>query len=166
MNSDRDLMQMALDALEKLSNETPTTHVRVGKAKTVDGKEIVALWFDDCSDPLQQAVYINATKPEKLKGFLKQVRDRLAQPEPEPVAWVVDGEIKVRLDMAGKLYYSETNVYTAPPKREWVGFTAAERDEIVPMLVQSLINHDDKTMAVLLRAILIDVEERLKEKNT
>jgi len=52
------------------------------------------------------------------------------------------------------------------PKREWVGFTAAERDEIVPMLVQSLINHDDKTMTVLLRAILIDVEERLKEKNT
>jgi len=32
----------------------------------------------------------------------------------EPVAWIVDGEIKVRLDMAGKLYYSETNVYTAP----------------------------------------------------
>ena len=51
-------------------------------------------------------------------------------------------------------------------KREWVGFTAAERDEIVPMLVQSLINHDDKTMTVLLRAILIDVEERLKEKNS
>jgi hypothetical protein len=51
------------------------------------------------------------------------------------------------------------------PKREWVGFTAAERDEIVPMLVQSLINHDDKTMTVLLRAILIDVEEQLKEKN-
>jgi hypothetical protein len=50
-------------------------------------------------------------------------------------------------------------------KRKWVGFTAAERDEIVPMLVQSLINHDDKTMAMLLRAILIDVEERLKEKN-
>jgi hypothetical protein len=39
----------------------------------------------------------------------------------EPVAWIVDGEIKVRLDMAGKLYYSETNVYTSPPKREWVG---------------------------------------------
>jgi hypothetical protein len=32
----------------------------------------------------------------------------------EPVAWIVDGEIKVRLDMAGKLYYSETNVYTSP----------------------------------------------------
>jgi hypothetical protein len=53
----------------------------------------------------------------------------------------------------------------SPLTREWVGFTSAERDEIVPMLVQSLVNHDDKTMAVLLRAILIDVEDRLKEKN-
>jgi len=83
--TDRELMQMALRALEKLADETPTTHVRVGKAKIVDGKEIVALWFDDCSDPLQQAMYINATKPEKLKLFLKQVRDRLAQPEPDAV---------------------------------------------------------------------------------
>jgi hypothetical protein len=55
---------------------------------------------------------------------------------------------------------------TAKRKHEWVGFTSAERDEIVPMLVQSLINHDDKTMTVLLRAILIDVEAKLKEKNT
>jgi broad-specificity NMP kinase len=51
-------------------------------------------------------------------------------------------------------------------ERQWVGFTTAERDEIVPMLVQSLVNHDDKTMIVLLRAILIDVEKRLEEKNT
>ena len=55
----------------------------------------------------------------------------------EPVAWIVDGEIKVRLDMAGKLYYSETPLYIAPVhasdisqervdetakrEREWVG---------------------------------------------
>jgi hypothetical protein len=55
---------------------------------------------------------------------------------------------------------------TAKDRHEWVGFTSAERDEIVPMLVQSLINHDDKTMTALLRAILIDVEAKLKEKNT
>jgi hypothetical protein len=82
VTTDRELMQMALDALEKLVNETPTTHVRAGKAQ-IGGKEVVALWFDDCSDPLQQAIYINATKPEKIKEFLKQVRDRLAQPELE-----------------------------------------------------------------------------------
>jgi hypothetical protein len=81
---DREAIQLKLDELEKLAEETPTTHVRAGKAN-FDGKEIVALWFDDCSDPIQQAIYINETKPEKLKEFLKQVRDRLAQPERE---WV------------------------------------------------------------------------------
>jgi hypothetical protein len=43
------------------------------------------------------------------------LRQAIAEAEKqEPVAWIVDGEIKVRLDMAGKLYYSETNVYAAP----------------------------------------------------
>jgi hypothetical protein len=45
-----------------------------------------------------------------------RLTNQLSKPESdavlaEPVAWIVDGEIKVRLDMAGKLYYSETNVY-------------------------------------------------------
>jgi hypothetical protein len=154
MNSDRDLMQMALDALEKLSNETPTTHVRVGKAKTVDGKEIVALWFDDCSDPLQQAVYINATKPEKLKGFLKQVRDRLAQPEPEPAGFFSVNDY-------GNWEQNESNhgtpLYTAPPKREWVGLTDEERKLIIHEW-----RHQEGKAAQLCQAI----EAKLKEKNT
>lgn len=101
--TDRELMQMALDTLEKLADETPTTHVRVGKAKTVDGKEIVALWFDDCSDPIQQAMYINATKPAKLKEFLKQVRVRLPLLNPEPNSyagvsiWIGEHRITHRL---------------------------------------------------------------------
>jgi len=71
--TDRELLQQALDALEKLASQTPTTHVRLGKAQ-FDGKEHIALWFDDCSDPIQQATYINATKPEKLKELLQLVR--------------------------------------------------------------------------------------------
>lgn len=50
--------------------------------------------------------------------------------------------------------------------REWVGYTKEDRERIVPVLVQSLINHDEKTMAGLLNAILIDIEQQLKEKNT
>ena len=72
----------------------------------------------------------------------------------EPVAWIVDGEIKVRLDMAGKLYYSETNVYTAPLKKEWVGLTDDE--------FQACFDHADGTLGSLMYAI----EAKLKEKNT
>ena len=70
--------QQVLDTLEKLANETPTTHVRVGKAIS-EGKEHVALWFDDSTDPLQQALYLNATKPEKLKPLLTFFRTRLKE---------------------------------------------------------------------------------------
>ena len=51
------------------------------------------------------------------------------------------------------------------PKRSWVGYTNEDRERIVPVLVQSLLNHDDKTMSVLLKAILIDIEQQLKERN-
>jgi len=62
-------------------------------------------------------------RPECVRAQRDELRQKLEQAEQivpsdysnshqqEPVAWIVDGKIKVRLDMAGKLYYSETNVY-------------------------------------------------------
>lgn len=77
--------------------------------------------------------------------------------EHEPVAWMdSDGEIKVRLDMAGKLYYSETNVYAAPPKREWVGLTD---DEIIDC-------SDYPTSFGVPISFAKAIEAKLKEKNT
>jgi len=156
--TDRELMQMALDTLEKLVNETPTTHVRAGKAQ-IGGKEVVALWFDDCSDPLQQAIYINATKPEKIKEFLKQVRDRLAQPEQEPVANVsgyCGGHCVVTpINPATVFSVGTAFSYTAPPKREWVGLT----DEEIDVAVKSC---NTVNTYKYFRAI----EAKLKEKNT
>lgn len=69
-----------------------------------------------------------------------------------------DHDIRLRAAMA---------LLQAPaPQKEWVGYTKEDRERIVPMLVQSLINHDEKTMAGLLNAILIDIDQQLKEKNT
>jgi hypothetical protein len=102
-------MKQALEALEKLANETPTTHVRAGKAQ-IDGKEFVALWFDDCSDPIQQATYINATKPSRLKEFLSQVREHLSQAIAEAkdaVAAEREACAKVCLEEAQEAYHQE-----------------------------------------------------------
>jgi hypothetical protein len=72
----------------------------------------------------------------KAKDILRQA---IAEAEKqEPVAWIVDGEIKVRLDMAGKLYYSETNVYAAPVhasdiSQERVDETAKRKHEPVKL---------------------------------
>jgi hypothetical protein len=135
---------------------------------------------------------------DQVDEAIQTLRQALAQPEHEPVAWVVFDHKNNDIVWAeeGKKLKPETPLYTAPPNqewenvvddalieevrrrgftirdaqisrdREWVGFTAAELEKIIPMLVQSLINHDEKIMAMLLQAILLDVEEQLKEKNT
>lgn len=80
----RKAVEMKLDALEDVARKTPTTHVRAGKAMIGD-KEHVALWFDDSSDPIQQADYINQTKPEKILALIEALRQALAQPSKQGV---------------------------------------------------------------------------------
>jgi hypothetical protein len=95
------------------------------------------------------------------RKVLKALRQAIEQAEKqEPVAWIVDGEIKVRLDMAGKLYYSETNVYTSPPKREWVGLT----DEDIDLYAFDIGVTDNKAPAWLV-TYARGIEAKLKEKN-
>jgi len=125
-------------------------------------------------------------QPTPASEAITALRQAIAEAEKqEPVAWIVDGEIKVRLDMAGKLYYSETNVYTAPvhasdisqehvdetakyrhefecprcghycQQREWVGLTDGE-------MVDLLKECEGRLWSDGFRAI----EAKLKEKNT
>jgi dihydrofolate reductase len=65
---------------------------------------------------------IFVTTREKIKhpegtdwynGVITALRQAIEQAEKqEPAAWIVGGKsIKIRLDMAGKLYYSESKVY-------------------------------------------------------
>jgi hypothetical protein len=120
---------------------------------------------------------------DQVDEAIQTLRQAIAEAEKqEPVAWIVDGEIKVRLDMAGKLYYSETNVYAAPvhasdipqecvdetakdrhefecprcghccQQREWVGLTDEERHEL----------NNFRGLMPFIHAI----EAKLKEKNT
>lgn len=71
MNTQPEALRVA-DEIYKISLTTPTTHVRIGKAEIL-GQELTALWLDECSDYVQQAIYINATKPEKLKPLMAEL---------------------------------------------------------------------------------------------
>jgi len=77
------------------------------------------------------------------------------QPELEPVAWVSNlPDNKIAIKIAGKP--TEGNwepLYTAPPKREWVGLTDAELAEFSDARLGS---YD----------LCLEVEAKLKEKNT
>ena len=84
-----------------------------------------------------------------------ELRQALAQPEQEPVAWmstVVNDSAFDKFRFAQSDMYP-TPVYTAPPKREWVGLTD---DELAESLDIGLGEYD----------LCLEIEDKLKEKNT
>ena len=89
---------------------------------------------------------------DKMNATIPALRQALAQPKQEPVAWVYNG-ILHEFDPSEFATSEVTPLYTAPPKREWVGVTYDEVYEFV-CTTDSYIN--------LAKAI----EAKLKEKNT
>ena len=89
-------------------------------------------------------------------GTIDALRARLAQPEQEPVAWISHN--------AG-LYHGKPDeslnplpLYTAPPKKEWVGLTDGEYEL---MAEKRVTNYFFNTLDYA-----HDIEAKLKEKNT
>ena len=101
---------------------------------------------------------------EKADDAIKALRQALEQPEQKPVAWMSDSPTKgngkqLHWTKAEAWRWSSniTPLYTAPPKREWVGLTD---DEYASALAQSkgdVLNR----LVPFARAI----EAKLKEKN-
>jgi hypothetical protein len=92
------------------------------------------------------------TDRELMQMALDALRDRLAQPEPEPVAWLDEDENRCDEAFRFQPTHNHTQpLYTAPPKREWVGLTDEEFEEYAHWI------YPEK---------LIELENLLKEKNT
>ncbi len=83
----------------------------------------------------------------------KLLRARLAQPEPEPVAWLHSFTGYGWQVVPEKLYPTDQPLYTAPPQREWQGLTDEEAEQIV----------DDYWHDVDM--FIEAIEAKLKEKN-
>jgi hypothetical protein len=87
-----------------------------------------------------------------------------AQPAQEPVAWtlLLTDEHHGIIGKAGKKFigapecYQRVDVYTTPPKREWVGLTQKEVQEI----------HDTYHKRMGPQEFASMLEAKLKEKNT
>jgi len=131
-------MKQALDALED-------THYRIISAGLLD----------------QYLLNRNFTVATAL-------RERLAQPEQEPVAWAMDYDIEsvlsgfstslmgtaMRIESAFPKHRVKL-LYTTPPQRTWVGLT----DEELNQICNSLDYYGDRGLVEL-------IEAKLKEKNT
>ena len=87
-------------------------------------------------------------------GAIEALRQALVQPEQEPVAWMwKDGSLTTDPDEADGTW---TKLYTAPPKREWVGLTDEQQHEFVR-------NYGGDVISKL--ALVKAIEAKLKEKN-
>ena len=64
--------------------------------------------------------------------FIIAIKEALAQPEQEPVAYLCENAVGHKYFRWKKpsSTYKPIALYTTPPKREWVGLTEAEREEI------------------------------------
>lgn len=90
------------------------------------------------------------------KQLVENLRARLAQPEPEPVAWCIveNGRIHGLVKSKPAVMNAEKwqPLYIAPPQQEWVGLTHEEKMEIL-------------TRSITAPSRIDVAEAMLKEKN-
>lgn len=106
--------------------------------------------------------------PQKFKPIVEAIEAALAQPEQEPVAWwdgkTTNNELSFIYDGQRPAFPKESYfipLYTAPPRKEWVGLTDDEIEDTwgnTPMMLNA---RDGGARRVFACAI----EAKLKEKN-
>jgi hypothetical protein len=84
------------------------------------------------------------------------VQKSLTVAEQEPVAWMSDSDVGFYKEEFGN--YPCVPLYTAPPRREWVGLTAEDMADA----------HNSTTGDLMMRlaGFARAIEAKLKEKNT
>jgi len=147
--TDKELMQDVLDTMEAA--------IKAGDWK-VDGACDPDYVLEALRARLAQPNEFNpdwdamAVIVEEQQRMAKRIAELEAQPEPEPVAWIIEagGGLERYLVFGKPEYYKGTPLYATPPQREWVGLTDEEKE------------HYRRLGLVGVEII----EAKLKEKNT
>ena len=102
----------------------------------------------DCSRQLER----------ELEDAINALRAALAEPKQEPIAWYHDDFGVLEFSRHERVGFSP--LYTAPPRREWVGLTDEEIDEIGRAVIgfNSLSGWENE--------FGLAIEAKLKEKNS
>jgi hypothetical protein len=155
----RKAAEMALEALETLWDILDDIDTASDMAKENDA------WYRKRVEALQKKRWdtMITTDGYKLKGGpVEALRQALAQPEQEPVGYIngMHGGYMVFTPInPSAVYLNGTALYTAPPKREWVGLTD---EEINDWFFQRL---KQAGAGWALDDVVRAVEAKLKEKN-
>jgi hypothetical protein len=162
---DREAIEEAIEVLEDASAEMLTetgNENYYGEAITALRKALV-----DADDTSQKHVDEMVKTEHDKQIEIAQAYERgwnAALAQQEPVAWITDGgkgelwwHRSSKFDEEGNLIGSNQDdipLYTAPPKKEWVGLTDEEKEK----LVEAFYGTDIQRLEA--------VEAKLKEKNT
>ena len=147
--TDKEVMQMALDALNTLAKELIACRDELAeRGARPETPHKQKLWDSA----------FNAYTGMAIPTY-EAIRARLAQPEPEPVAWRFhDKNMWCYVDHLTDLPQDKFKpLYTTPPQREWVGLTDEEIREG---------NKDSWVTRQAWESAAWWAEEKLKEKNT
>jgi hypothetical protein len=122
---------------------------------------MITLTREEAQQVLKVLEYPGPSWPESRTELAVALRYKLAEPEPEPVAWRKqwEGETKWEYYEFDRYQGSEP-LYTAPPQREWRGLTDEEVQSEVARVLATLTQ--DIWPIALSRAI----EAKVREKNT
>jgi hypothetical protein len=130
----REIMQQALDVIIELYNERDEVCERTKNLYVAADETIAAL------------------------------EQELAKPEQEPVAWITrqsgdGGRVLQGYETCEANDYGAIPVYTAPPRKEWVGLT----DDVIWDIAADYFDADAQYDGVI--AYSRAIEDKLKEKN-
>jgi uncharacterized UPF0160 family protein len=111
--------------------------------------------------------FVDGKADPDVERRMERLRQALEQPEQEPVAWMVSPAITIMPNFAfccTKTKMHTIPLYTAPPKRKWVGLT----DEEIIKWWASENGLEDCNMCVKTDFIKVAraIEAKLMEKNT
>lgn len=152
--TDRELLQMALDALEE--SKKHITDQR--RDKTMEALRAALAQPNDFS-PDWDAMSAMVEEQQRMAKRIEELEAALAQPEQEPVAWWHDMGDVVDLNVSGH----GKPLYFAIPQREWVGLT---HEEIGAMEKEYLFGGKEFDDEIGYWAVYRAIEAKLKEKNT
>jgi len=137
--TDRELMQMALDALEEY----------VGVVVSVNDPNDWTPKVADAGEPARKAI--------------EALRARLAEPEQEPVACDCDSPAWCKQYKKCHRAMLGFEPYVAPPQREWQGLTD---EEVRDLWSWAMTAEAERTANTQQHAFARAIEAKLKEKNT
>ena len=167
--TDRELMQQALDALEEAQDYTscPTFSPSMTQQCAIAAVAIRARLEQNDFNPDWDAMAVMVEEQQRMAKRIEELEARLAQPEPEPVAWGIANTrptekqplMMVMLDKPEPSHLV-VPLYTAPPQREWQGLTEDDALQLLPVMPYEY----DVDVEMILK-FAEAIETKLKENN-